>query len=500
MTIEYPEAGPAGHPDELRPGGWNGRLVGMMAIFILLAEVGVIVMIFPINALSQMAAEFKTDQLAWVQTAPLLISAMLSPIIGKLADQFGKKRVLLITFAISVVGMLISAFAPNFAMLLVGRFLQGLCLAFVYIVPSLIRDVFPTKTIPLAVSLSLSGSGLLTVGSALFIGPIIEHLGFRATFWIPALIGAVTLVLIMLVVPESEVRAERTPIDWVGAVLLGGGMFAVLAAVSFGGTWGWGSPGVLGAFAAGAILIIVWVLQALRARFPLIDLRSIVTLPIMLTMLYLWLNTTGWVAVLIPVLAGHVPTDGWGLGLTPTQQGILVALNSFAGTIAGWTVGIVLRRMSAAPVMIGLGLMATAGFVLAFLGLSSIVLFVIAIFLLGASSIAMLAASLNLIIRLVPVQRQAVTSAVVTLVSSMAAAVSPVILFAVMNGLGTPDPSTGVPAYTHASLSAVTLIPAVISASAVLCAVALQRTLRGRDFVVAAPHPSAAPRTADRPV
>jgi MFS family permease len=129
-------------------------------LLILPSELGFLVFAYPANALPAIAAAFQTDQVAWLQTALALSGAASATMTGKLADRYGKRRVLLATLMVTIAGLIISAAAPTFGILLVGRVLQGASLSVAFLVASLIRDVFPARTVPLAVSLSASGSGV----------------------------------------------------------------------------------------------------------------------------------------------------------------------------------------------------------------------------------------------------------------------------------------------------------------------------------------------------
>jgi MFS family permease len=78
------------------------------------------------TGLPDIMAHFRTDQGGWVQTAFLLVAAVISPTLGKIADMIGKRRVLLICVFVAAAGSFVSAVAPNFALLLAGRAMSSL--------------------------------------------------------------------------------------------------------------------------------------------------------------------------------------------------------------------------------------------------------------------------------------------------------------------------------------------------------------------------------------
>ncbi len=98
-------------------------------------------------AMMPIGEHFETDQVAWVTTAYLLAAAVACPLAGKLADIHGKRKVFLIAMAIAAVGALMSAVAPSFLVLVIGRGLFGVLIACMFLGFSLMRDVFPPKTL-----------------------------------------------------------------------------------------------------------------------------------------------------------------------------------------------------------------------------------------------------------------------------------------------------------------------------------------------------------------
>ncbi|GAA4802356.1 MFS transporter [Tomitella cavernea] len=90
---------------------------------------------------------------------------------------------------------------------------------------SLIRDVFPSKTVPLAVSIATAGMGLISIAAPFLTGWLIDDFGWRSIFWFFTVTLVVLGVLILVGTPESAVRL-RSRIDFIGAILLGAGIAA----------------------------------------------------------------------------------------------------------------------------------------------------------------------------------------------------------------------------------------------------------------------------------
>ena len=219
---------------ELRPGSWSPKYVWLLIVLAFSVEFVLLTALYPINALGQIGTHFGTDQVAWIPAALTLGGAVLGPLIGKIADKYGKKKILVIVLAFGVVGMVISAFAPTFLILLAGRVIQAPVMAVGFIVPSIVRDVFPSKLVAFAVVATSGGASFISVIAQLLTGTVIENLGYQGTFWLPAVVGAVVFVLVLVSVPDSNVRDTTSKIDVTGAMLLGGGVGVILLGVSFG--------------------------------------------------------------------------------------------------------------------------------------------------------------------------------------------------------------------------------------------------------------------------
>lgn len=221
-----------------------------------------------------------SDDVSWLVTVTLLSAAVATPIVSRLADMFGKKRMLMISLALMVAGGFIAALGGSFAAAVTGRALQGSAGAVIPVGISILRDTLPQHRIAGAVSLMSASFG---IGSALGLpmaGLIYQQLGWEATFWIVALFALAILAAVWFLVPESTLRT-RGRFDYTGALLLSGAMTALLLAISKGGVWGWTSDVIVGLFAAFIILIALWFPLELRSGQPLVDLRTSVRRPIL---------------------------------------------------------------------------------------------------------------------------------------------------------------------------------------------------------------------------
>ncbi|MEA2284006.1 MAG: hypothetical protein QOJ21_49, partial [Solirubrobacteraceae bacterium] len=209
----------------------------------------------------------------WLLTLTLLVGVVATPVLGRLGDGARRERVLLATLACVLAGSVVAATAHSFTQLLVGRGLQGigygtvpLCIALAreHLTGSAQRSAIATLSVSVAVG---AGLGFPVTGL------IAQDLDFRAAFWFGAIVSAVALVTAAVVIPRARHAGRDVSLDVPGAVLLGGGLGAIVLAISKAETWGWASRQTVGLVAGGAIALAVWIVVELRTPQPLVDLR-----------------------------------------------------------------------------------------------------------------------------------------------------------------------------------------------------------------------------------
>ena len=144
---------------------------------------------------------------SWILAIFLVMGAVMTPIAGKLADIYGKKKMLLIILAVYSVGLLLGALSINFLFMVIARAIQGIGISIFPIAFSIIRDKFVPEKLALAQGIF---SSMLSAGAVigLVVGAsIIESFGWRATF---LLIIPISITLFALI--KKYVILERDEI------------------------------------------------------------------------------------------------------------------------------------------------------------------------------------------------------------------------------------------------------------------------------------------------
>lgn len=262
MTTATP-AGPALSPF---------RVGLVLAPIMLLSMVAALELTMVYPAVRFMIPVFHTTDVAWALTIVSLVGVATESLIGKLADMFGKKRVLTVLVAVFAAGSLICALADSLTWLLVGRALQGTFLAVTGIAYGLVRDLLPARNVPIGLGVLSAGLGLSAVIGPFVGGTLIDHFGFRSVFWFGLIYVGAVAPLFLWAVPESAVRVRRR-LDLIGAVLVGGGVGLLLLVVSQGTVWGWTSGRAVACYLGGAVLLALFGVRALRIEDPLFDVR-----------------------------------------------------------------------------------------------------------------------------------------------------------------------------------------------------------------------------------
>ncbi|MGW0942490.1 MFS transporter [Streptomyces sp. NPDC002623] len=262
----------------------------------------------------------------WVLTSTLLSGAVATPIMGRLGDLYGKRRLLILSLAVMVVGALVSALTSDLLTMIVGRTLQGFAMGAIPLGIGLMRDMLPREKLGSAMALMSSsigvGGGLALPAAAL----VAQHADWHALFYGAAGLGVLAIGLTLLVVPESPARAEGT-FDVLGAIGLSIGLVLFLLPITKGSDWGWTSGTTLGLFAAAAVVLLLWGVMELRLKAPLVDLRTTARPAVLFTNLASIMVGVSFyvVSLVLPQLLQLPKSTGYGLGQSMVTAGLLVA-------------------------------------------------------------------------------------------------------------------------------------------------------------------------------
>ncbi|TDD76238.1 DHA2 family efflux MFS transporter permease subunit [Actinomadura darangshiensis] len=266
--------GPLKEPDA---GGGLDRGVLAVAGVVVLGAIMSILDVTVVNvAINDLAKEFNTSlaTIQWVATGYTLALATVIPITGWASARFGTKRLYMISIGLFVIGSMLAGVAWSAESLIAFRVLQGLGGGM--IMPAgmtiLTQAAGPQRV----------GQVMSIVGVPMLLGPIlgpiiggylVDDVSWRWIFFINLPIGIVALVLSARILKRDQPkRTER--LDFIGLALLSPGLASLIYGVAKGAEFkDFLKPEALVFWAVGAVLVVGFVIRALNARNPLIDLR-----------------------------------------------------------------------------------------------------------------------------------------------------------------------------------------------------------------------------------
>ncbi|MCW2931818.1 MAG: transporter [Actinomycetia bacterium] len=267
-------------------GASNGRLLLILIALVAFSEIvpfqyAMIGVLIPKIGAAFPASGSSTS---WALTILGVVGAATMALAGKASDLWGKKRTLLIVGVFFLIGTLVCAVTSNWAVFLVGRGLQAVCLGIPAVGYGIVRDLLPRRWIPVAIGLLATGLGLSAVAAPLIGGLLTDHYSWRSVFWFLLIYAVVSAVGLIAFVPESAYRV-RERFDWLGALLIGAGVAGVLIYVSEGTNWGWGNLSNLAYLIGGLILLVGFVAWENHIDYPMMELSLLRTPRVSMVML-----------------------------------------------------------------------------------------------------------------------------------------------------------------------------------------------------------------------
>ncbi|OBH13906.1 MDR family MFS transporter [Mycobacterium sp. E1747] len=211
---------------------------------------------------------------SWVVTSYLLASTIITALVGKVGDLFGRKRVFQAAVVFFVAGSVLCGLSSSMGMLVASRALQGIGGGGLMVTAmALIGEVIPLRDRGRYQGAMGAVFGVTTVIGPLLGGYFTDHFTWRWAFWINVPISVVVFFVAAAAIPALSERTKPV-IDYTGILLVGLGAAGLTLATSWGGTtYPWGSPTIVGLFAGSvtALCLFAWVES--RAAAPILPTR-----------------------------------------------------------------------------------------------------------------------------------------------------------------------------------------------------------------------------------
>jgi EmrB/QacA subfamily drug resistance transporter len=212
------------------------------------------------------------SNVSWILTAYIISGTVSAAIFGKVADIVGKKKIFLILGIIYTIAISFGGFTRTLDELIAVRAVQGLGFGMIPIAFAIINDVVPREKLALAQGI-MSATFAIGSGIGLVLGSYItETLGWQWDFHTAIPVAIILLILVFIFIRENTVTGKQK-IDFAGVAMLGGGLVALIFALSEGQHYGWYSHLIIGLFISALVLFTVFAYFENHYKYAFINMK-----------------------------------------------------------------------------------------------------------------------------------------------------------------------------------------------------------------------------------
>src|SRR3954471_18152927 len=207
-------------PSQDRPHTTRTLLIlGVAALAFALAQTTVV------PALPELMRALDTNEsgVTWALTGYLVAAAGFTPLMGRLGDMFGKRRLLVVSLLAFSTGSVVAAVSASLWIVVTGRVIQGIGGGIFPLCFAIIRDEFPRHRVARGVGLMSAIAGIGGGLGLILGGVLVDYASYHWIFWLGAVMGIGGAVAAELLVPESPIRTPSR-LDVRGALVLGVGL------------------------------------------------------------------------------------------------------------------------------------------------------------------------------------------------------------------------------------------------------------------------------------
>lgn len=274
----------------------NSKLIILMllalSMFLVVLDSAIINLALPAI---KTALNFNESTLQWVLTAYILTFGGFLMLGGRLADLYGRRRILVIGMIGFVTTSLLIGFATSSTMFIALRAIQGLAGALM--APTALSILLATFAEGNERNKALSVWSMVASGGAalgVFLGGLLtQYLGWQWCFFVNVPVGILGIIGVMKFVPAHMQESKDKHLDIPGAILVTGGLMSLVYALTQATQTGWGAPSTLLTFAMSILLLVAFLFNEMKVKHPLVPLS-----------IFRIRNVSGANLVMLPVMAG----------------------------------------------------------------------------------------------------------------------------------------------------------------------------------------------------
>ncbi|WP_402844247.1 MFS transporter [Microbacterium sp. GXS0129] len=316
--------------------------------------------------LGEIAGHLKVSDadITWFLTVQTLAAAVCVPLLSKLGDIFGHRRMLRIAVISVLIGTLVTALLPNYPLVLAARILVGPLAVWLPLEIALVHNRIKGETARTSIGLlvsCLTGGAILGTISAGVFSALLPSL--TLTLLIPVLFVAVSVYAVFFKVPESTSRTGAK-VDVLGFIGIGLAMIVLLFGLRLASSEGFGSAATIGTLAAAVVIFALWVLWELRSSSPAIDVRLIVSRrmgPVYLTAFLFGMVMFGAQSPSTTFLTADPAQTGYGFAASAGTASAVTAVVTILATIGAATFAPIARRVGIRTVLVTGAILAASG-------------------------------------------------------------------------------------------------------------------------------------------
>lgn len=413
---------------------------------VILSTIGLVIMYVETMvapALTDFIKDFKIsyNTVSWILTAYLLVALIMTPVMGKLSDMHGRKRVLLAGLVIYAIGTLAAGFATNIYFMLVTRAVQGLGIGIFPIAVAIVRNQSPEKRLAFnqGIITSMFASGAV-IGLAAG-GTIIHYFGWRATFFsiLPVVILLVILVIRFIEEDRNENRnynnrskssLSDSKLDIKGAIVFSLGIMSILLMITnlHVKLSPINSVITISLSITTIISLSIFVYIERRAKSPLIDFNLVVNKVLFFANVLRMIAGLFMFAILnaVPILIRNPKPVGFGEGSINTASIIIPFMAAYL--MIGLSSGFIISKLGNTRVTLIGSIVSVIGFITLLLFFHSLGPLLISLAILGAGSQLLHQGAVNINLVSTPKNQTAISFGISNVFYLMGSAIGPTLV------------------------------------------------------------------------
>lgn len=210
---------------------------------------------------------------SWISTIYMLSVSVFMITASKLADQFGRKKIMLLGLTLFGVSSALCGFSHSLFFLIAMRFIQGIGGAIItpVVVPMGIEILGKENLHPVAAAIGAI-SGLAAASGPPIGGLIIEYFNWQSIFFLNVPFVVIAFIIIALFTNESYDKTISKDVDIIGTILLTAALFLLIFSLLRGNVYGWKSLKIILMFIGSAVSFILFIFAETKVKSPLIEL------------------------------------------------------------------------------------------------------------------------------------------------------------------------------------------------------------------------------------